>query len=278
MRWNPPPPLAVILGGAKVSDKLKLIDNLVRRADLILIGGGMAATFLKAQGKPVGISIVEDHLLDYALELIRSGAAPIHLPTDVVAASEISGNPSKVGVHSTDDVPQDSYILDVGPRTVQEFCRLLSPCQTIIWNGPLGVFEYKPFAAGTTALANHLASLHGTTIIGGGSTASAVETLCLGHRMDHVSSGGGAMIEFLEGKELPGISALPSKSALQGDAPVTRHSGESRNPEPSPNIAAMNINKPCDNPVGAGFKPALSPNATPFSSPYASFPMLQLND
>ena len=211
---SPRRPLAVILGGAKVSDKLKLIDNLVRRADLILIGGGMAATFLKAQGKPVGRSIVEDHLLDYALELIRSGAAHIHLPIDVVAASEISGNPSKVGVYSTDDVPQDSYILDIGPRTVQEFCRLLSPCQTIIWNGPLGVFEYKPFAAGTAALADHLASLHGTTIIGGGSTASAVETLGLGHRMDHVSSGGGAMIEFLEGKELPGISALPSKSAL----------------------------------------------------------------
>ena len=211
---SPGRPLAVILGGAKVSDKLKLIENLVRRADLILIGGGMAATFLKAQGKPVGSSIVEDHLLDYASDLTRNGSAPIQLPIDVVAASELSANPSKVGVHSTNDVPQDSYILDVGPGTAQEFCRLLSPCGTIIWNGPLGVFELEPFAAGTTALANHLASLDGTTIIGGGSTASAVESLGLGHRMNHVSSGGGAMIEFLEGKELPGISALPSKSAL----------------------------------------------------------------
>ena len=211
---SPRRPLAVILGGAKVSDKLKLIDNLVRCADHIFIGGGMAATFLKAQGKLVGNSIVEDHLLDYALDLIRNGSAPIHLPVDVVAASEISNNPARVGVNSTNDVPQDSYILDVGPRTVQEFCRLLTPCQTIIWNGPLGVFEFKPFASGTTALANHLASLDGTTIIGGGSTASAVESLGLGHRMNHVSSGGGAMIEFLEGKELPGISALPSKSAL----------------------------------------------------------------
>lgn len=217
---SPRRPLAVVLGGAKVSDKLKLIENLVRRADLILIGGGMAATFLKARGNPVGNSPVEEDLLGFTLRLPGFGLAAIHLPDDVVAASDITANPSRVGVYPIDSVPKDSLILDVGPKTAEKFCRLLSRCQTIIWNGPLGVFELDPFAAGTTALANHLASLDGTTIIGGGSTAKAVESLGLGHHMDHVSSGGGAMIEFLEGKELPGISALPSTSLLVGSSPA----------------------------------------------------------
>ena len=211
---SPRRPLAVVLGGAKVSDKLQLIENLAHRADHIFIGGGMAATFLMAQGKPVGNSLVEDHLLEYSLKLTRNASASIHLPVDVVAASEISNSPSKFGSFSSDRVPNDLGILDIGKRTAQEFCRILSPCGTIIWNGPMGVFELEPFATGTIALAHHLASLDGTTIIGGGSTASAVETLDLGHRMDHVSSGGGAMIEFLEGKILPGISALPSKATL----------------------------------------------------------------
>ena len=213
---SPRRPFAVILGGAKVSDKLKLIENLVNRSELILIGGGMAATFLKAQGKPVGASLVEDNLLDYAAMLMRNRSTSIHLPVDVVAASEISDNPSRIGVYPTDQVPSDLRILDVGPKTVERFCRLLDQCGTIIWNGPLGVFELEPFSAGTTAIADHLASLDGTTIIGGGSTAKAVESLGLGHHMDHVSSGGGAMIEFLEGKELPGISALPTKALLVG--------------------------------------------------------------
>ena len=207
-------PLAVVLGGAKVSDKLQLIENLVNRSELILIGGGMAATFLKAQGKPVGASLVEDDLLDYAARLMRSRFASIHLPVDVVAASEISANPSRLGVFPVDEMPPGLRILDVGPKTVERFCRLLDTCGTAIWNGPLGVFELRPFASGTTALANHLASVGGTTIIGGGSTAKAVESLGLGHHMDHVSSGGGAMIEFMEGKELPGIAALPSRSAV----------------------------------------------------------------
>ena len=216
---SPRRPLAVVLGGAKVSDKLKLIENLVRRADLILIGGGMAATFLKARGNSVGKSLVEDNLLGYTLRLPGFGHADIHLPVDVVATSDIAANPSRIGVHSVDEVPKDSMILDVGPKTVEKFCRLLTRCRTVIWNGPLGVFELEPFAAGTTSLANHLASLDGTTIIGGGSTAKAVESLGLGHHMDHVSSGGGAMIEFLEGKQLPGISALPSTSLLVSSGP-----------------------------------------------------------
>ncbi len=217
---SPRRPLAVVLGGAKVSDKLKLIENLVSRSDFIIVGGGMAATFLKALGKPVGNSLVEDELLDHASMLMRTGIAPIHLPVDVVAASDISANPSRIGVYPVDQVPSDLRILDVGPKTVERFCRLLNPCRTIIWNGPLGVFELEPFASGTTAIANHLASLDGTTIIGGGSTAKAVESLGLGNLMDHVSSGGGAMIEFLEGKELPGISALPSRGLLVSTSPT----------------------------------------------------------
>ena len=216
---SPRRPFAVILGGAKVSDKLKLIENLVNRSELILIGGGMAATFLKSRGRPVGASLVEDDLLDYAAKLMRSRSASIHLPVDVVAASDISDNPSSIGVYPTDQVPPGLRILDVGPKTLERFCRLLDHCGTVIWNGPLGVFELEPFADGTTAIASHLASLGGTTIIGGGSTAKAVESLGLGHHMDHVSSGGGAMIEFLEGKELPGIVALPSGKPLASSTP-----------------------------------------------------------
>ena len=219
---SPRRPFAVILGGAKVSDKLKLIENFVNRSEIILIGGGMAATFLKSQGKPVGASLVEDDLLDYAARLMRSRFASIYLPVDVVAASEISATPSRIGVFPVDEVTPGMRILDVGPKTVERFCRLLEQCGTIIWNGPMGVFELGPFSSGTTAIPKHLASLEGTTIIGGGSTAKAVESLGLGHHMDHVSSGGGAMIELLEGKELPGISALPSKALLSASIPSAR--------------------------------------------------------
>ena len=227
---SPRRPFAVILGGAKVSDKLKLIENFVNRSELILIGGGMAATFLKSQGKPVGDSLVEDDLLDYAARLMRSRFASIYLPVDVVAASEISATPSRIGVFPVDEVTLGMRILDVGPKTVERFCRLLDQCGTVIWNGPppppMGVFEIAPFASGTTSIARHLASLHGTTIIGGGSTAKAVESLGLGHHMDHVSSGGGAMIELLEGKELPGISALPSKALLSASIPSARRTSD----------------------------------------------------
>ena len=164
---SPRRPFAVVLGGAKVSDKLKLIENLVSRSELILIGGGMAATFLKSQGKPVGASLVEDDLLDYAAMLMRSRSASIYLPVDVVAASDLSENPSSIGVYPVDQVPPGLRILDVGPKTVERFCRLLDQCGTVIWNGPMGVFELAPFSSGTTAIADHLASLDGTTIIGG---------------------------------------------------------------------------------------------------------------
>ncbi len=211
---SPQRPLATVLGGAKVSDKIKLIENLVARADLLLIGGGMGAAFLKAQGVSVGASPVEEDQLDRAAGLLaaaRGKNTPIHLPVDVVVSSEFSRDPSKVQCAPVDRIPEGCQIMDIGPRTVEEFSDRLSRCGTVIWNGPVGVFEYPRFSAGTKGVAEALASLDATTIIGGGSTAEAVASLGLSHRMTHVSSGGGAMIEFMEGKDLPGIAALPRK-------------------------------------------------------------------
>ena len=211
---SPLRPLATILGGAKVSDKLRLIENLVKRADALFIGGGMAATFLKAQGKPVGSSLVEDNLLEYAAAMLEKSPVPIHLPQDVIVASQFSDNPPWVRDIGVDEIPEDAYIMDIGPLTARDFSSRLSSCKTIIWNGPMGVFEYPRFAVATKLIAQDLALLDATTIIGGGSTAEAIESLDLSHQMTHVSSGGGAMIEFLEGRDLPGISALPSRMPL----------------------------------------------------------------
>ena len=211
---SPLRPLATILGGAKVSDKLRLIENLVKRADALFIGGGMAATFLKAQGKQVGSSLVEDDLLEYAAALLAKSPVPIHLPQDVVVSSQFSDNPAWVRDIGVDEIPEDAYIMDIGPLTARDFSTRLSSCKTIIWNGPMGVFEYLRFAAATKLIAQDLALLDATTIIGGGSTAEAIESLGLSHQMTHISSGGGAMIEFLEGRDLPGISALPSRIPL----------------------------------------------------------------
>ena len=211
---SPLRPLATILGGAKVSDKLRLIENLIKRADALFIGGGMAATFLKAQGKPVGSSLVEDDLLEYATAMLAKSTVPIYLPTDVIVSSQFSDNPPWVSATSVHEIPKDTYIMDIGPLTVRDFSARLSTFKTIIWNGPMGVFEYPRFAVATKSIAQDLALLDATTIIGGGSTAEAIESLGLSHQMTHVSSGGGAMIEFLEGKNLPGISALPSRTLL----------------------------------------------------------------
>lgn len=212
---SPTRPLATVLGGAKVSDKIKLLESLLNRTDALFIGGGMAATFLKAQGKPVGASLIEEDLIEYAGDLIaraRDRSVALYLPRDVIVASEFSDNPSQISSVDVDHVPDRYHIMDIGPLTLEGFSAHLSPCKTVIWNGPMGVFEYDKFAMGTTGLAKVLASLDATTIIGGGSTAEAVESLGLSDQMTHVSSGGGAMLEFLEGKELPGIAALPLKT------------------------------------------------------------------
>ena len=210
---EPERPLAALLGGAKVSDKILVLENLLSRLDHLLIGGGMAVTFLAAAGESVGASAVEEDRLDFARDALRRAAAggvTVHLPQDVVAASEFAPQPSAVNTVPVAGVPDGWYIMDVGQETASRYAAALSGCKTILWNGPMGVFEMEQFRAGTRRVANGIAGLSGAiTVVGGGSTAEAVEALGLVDRMTHVSTGGGAALEFLEGRELPGIAALP---------------------------------------------------------------------
>ena len=208
---HPKRPLCAVMGGAKVSDKLGVLEQLIPRVNGLLIGGGMAATFLRAQGNRVGISLVEEDRVGLADEILRRAeklGIGLALPQDVVVAETFSAeSPSKVV--SVDQIPNGWHIMDIGPQTVESFRERLRECCTILWNGPLGVMEYKRFAEGTAAIADLMANLtDATTIIGGGSTAEAVTVMGLASRMTHVSTGGGASLEFLEGRELPGIAAL----------------------------------------------------------------------
>ena len=210
---SPSTPFAAVTGGAKVSDKLGLLENIMSKVDYLLIGGGMCSTFLKAQKYSVGKSTTEDNKLDVALELIdKAGKAGVKLllPVDVVVSDTFAGN-VPFNTVPVAQIPDNSYIMDIGPHTVEKFSAELRKCRTIVWNGPLGVFEYPEFRQGTEAIAKLLADLKATTIIGGGSTAEAVEALGLTARMSHVSTGGGASLEFLEGKTLPGVAALQDK-------------------------------------------------------------------
>ncbi len=212
---NPPRPFAAILGGAKVSDKIGVLDNLSNKVDLLLIGGGMAATFLKAQGHNVGDSPVECDRLEFANELIErsssSGGARVLLPSDVVVTDEFAEDVKSLTV-SVDSIPRGYKVMDIGPNTAKGYAEAVRDCGTVMWNGPQGVFEWEAFSRGTRTIAETLASLHdATTVIGGGSTAEAVARLGLSDRMSHVSSGGGASLEFMEGRELPGVAALPDK-------------------------------------------------------------------
>ena len=210
---EPARPLAALLGGAKVSDKILVLENLLERLDMLFIGGGMAVTFLAATGQSVGASAVESERLDFARETLRRAAAAgvsVHLPSDVVVASEFAAAPAAVDIVPADGAPAGGYIMDIGPATAAEYGRRLADCRTVIWNGPMGVFEMARFRNGTRAVADAIAGLPGlTSVVGGGSTAEAVEALGLAGRMTHVSTGGGASLEFLEGRELPGIAALP---------------------------------------------------------------------
>ncbi len=210
---EPRRPLAALMGGAKVSDKILVLENLLPRLDHLFIGGGMATTFLAAIGKPVGASSVEDDRLEFARDVLtraeRDGVS-IHLPDDVVVADEFAAHPGSLSTTSVDHVPDGWYIMDVGENTASRYAVQLADCKTILWNGPMGVFEMDRFSAGTKTVADSIASLgDATTVVGGGSTAEAVESLGLMDRMTHVSTGGGASLEFLEGRDLPGISALP---------------------------------------------------------------------
>ena len=213
---SPEPPMAALLGGAKVSDKILVLENLLDKLDQLYIGGGMSVTFLRCQGYQTGASAVEEDRLDFAKELLeraRSQEIRVCLPQDLVVASEFAADPREVRTVPADGVPEGWYIMDIGAESASSFAKGLAKCKTIIWNGPMGVFEMPRFKLGTRRVATAIGGLKdstaATTIVGGGSTAEAVEELGLVDRMTHVSTGGGASLEFLEGKELPGIAALP---------------------------------------------------------------------
>ena len=211
---SPKRPFAAILGGAKVSDKMAVIENLAGRVDILIIGGGMAATFLKAEGLEVGESPVEEDGLQFAVELIkdhRRREMNLLLPVDVVVADSFRKTPNHQIVDASEIAPT-WRIMDIGPWTVSLIERGLRPCKTVVWNGPMGVFEWEPFAQGTTRVAKIVAELEGaTTVVGGGSTAEAADSLGVAGKMTHVSTGGGASLQFLEGRVLPGVAALMDK-------------------------------------------------------------------
>ena len=207
---NPDRPLVAILGGAKVSDKIAVIENLLEKADKVIIGGGMAYTFMKAQGKEIGISLCENDKVEYARELMAKAGDKLVLPIDTVVAKEFSNDaPSRV---AAGDIQPDEEGLDIGPKSVELFKKTLEGAKTVIWNGPMGVFEMPNFAKGTIGVCEAIANLEGaTTIIGGGDSATAAISLGYAEKFSHISTGGGASLEYLEGKVLPGIDSLSNK-------------------------------------------------------------------
>ena len=210
---DPKRPFVAVLGGAKVSDKIGVINNLLERADTIVIGGGMAYTFAKAQGGSIGKSLCENDKLDYALEMIekaKKNGVKLLLPIDTVAADNFS-NDAKRMVVSTMAIPDDYEGMDIGPETTKLFCDAVKGAGTVVWNGPMGVFEFENFAAGTRAMAQALADSGAVTIVGGGDSAAAVEQMGFADKITHISTGGGASLEFLEGLELPGVACLLDK-------------------------------------------------------------------
>lgn len=209
---NPVRPFVAILGGAKVSDKLNVINNLLDKVDTLIIGGGMAYTFAKAQGKKIGNSLCEDDKLDYALEMIKKAEAKgvkLLLPVDNVAGKEFSNDTERKVVEDIDDGWSG---FDIGPKTIEIFKDALKDAKTVVWNGPMGVFEFSNFAEGTLEVCRAVAALSdATTVIGGGDSVNAVKRLGFADKMTHISTGGGASLEFLEGKELPGVAAADNK-------------------------------------------------------------------
>ena len=212
LQKNPDKPFALILGGAKVSDKINVIENMLPKIDYLLIGGAMAYTFLRSRLKGVGNSRVEEDKIGLASQIFdkaKNSSVSIFLPEDHVVAKEI-GPKARAKVVG-DNIPDGWIGLDIGPRTIKKFNTILSGAKTVCWNGPVGFFELKQFKKGTTAIAKFLAKLDATTVIGGGDTAAAINELKLASKMSHISTGGGASLEYLEGKELPGIAALNDK-------------------------------------------------------------------
>ena len=207
---SPERPFVAILGGAKISDKIGVIRNLLPKVDALLVAGGMANTFLKAKGYGVGESLVEEESLDVARGLMEEAGEKLVLPVDAVVADRFAADAASNAV-PVDEVPPDWRILDVGPETVELFQGKLAVAKTIVWNGPLGVFEFPRFAEGTFAIARFLAELKATTIVGGGDVVAAVRRAGVADKITHVSTGGGVALEFLEGKELPGVAALEDR-------------------------------------------------------------------
>ena len=207
---NPKHPFIAVLGGAKVSDKIGVIRNLLEKADTILVGGGMAYTFLKAQGGEIGASLCEPDKLDYAKEILALAAeknTPLLLPIDTVAAAAFSPDAEPVLVPSR-SIPTDLMGMDIGPETIKSFQSVLRTAGAVVWNGPMGVFEFPAFSTGTRSIAETMAQSSAVTIVGGGDSAAAVDQLGLADKLTHISTGGGASLEFLEGIELPGIACL----------------------------------------------------------------------
>ena len=214
---NPERPFVAILGGAKVADKLNVINNLLEKCDTLIIGGGMAYTFLKAQGYEIGKSLVDDEKIDYCKEMMDKAAKlgkKLLLPVDSVTISDFPNPidaPVDVEVYSVENMPADREGCDIGPKTAEMFADAVKTAKTVVWNGPMGVFENPTLAAGTLAVAKALAETDAITIIGGGDSAAAVNQMGYGDKMSHISTGGGASLEFLEGKELPGVAAANDK-------------------------------------------------------------------
>ena len=210
---NPKRPLVAILGGSKVSSKIGVINNLLEIADTIIIGGGMAYTFAVAQGGKVGDSLLEPDWVDYAKDMIKKAAdkgVKLLLPIDTVAADAFDAN-ANTQIVPTTAIPDGWQGLDIGPKTIAAYCDAVKDAGTVIWNGPMGVFEFPAFAVGTKAIAQALSETNAITIVGGGDSAAAVEQLGYADKMTHISTGGGASLEFLEGKELPGVACLLDK-------------------------------------------------------------------
>ena len=211
---SPERPFVAILGGAKVSDKLQVIENLLGRVDALLIGGAMAYTFLKSQGAPVGKSLVEDDLVGTATELLaraQSKNVRLELPVDHVVAPKLEAGAPAETLKVGDPAIGDRMGLDIGPETVKRYADVIRTAKTVVWNGPMGVFEIDAFAAGTIGVARAVAAVHGTTIIGGGDSVAAVTRAGVADKMTHISTGGGASLEFLAGEELPGVMALEGR-------------------------------------------------------------------
>lgn len=210
---NPVKPFVAILGGAKVSDKINVINNLLDKVDTLIIGGGMAYTFLKAQGYTIGTSLLEADKVEYAKEMMEKAkvkGVKLLLPVDNIVGNKFSADATPI-ITEDQNIPEGHMGLDIGPKTAKMYADAVKEAKTVIWNGPMGVFEFENFAKGTIEVAKAMANSSATTIIGGGDSAAAVNILGFGDKMTHISTGGGASLEFLEGKDLPGISALNNK-------------------------------------------------------------------